>query len=214
MIEILIVDDHKIVREGLRTLIEKNEGMNVIAEAADGITAINLAQELRPHVVIMDISMPGLNGIEATRKILSHNPTVKVITLSMHDNEQFVIESLKVGATGYLLKDCAFTELTQAIREVATGKKYLCSKVNEYIINNYIAHSMGEVKSVFGLLTGREREVLQLTSEGHSTKMIAAKLAVSTKTIETYRLQLMEKLNLHSIAELTKYAIKNGITSL
>jgi DNA-binding NarL/FixJ family response regulator len=214
MINILIVDDHKIVREGLRTLIEKNKEMEVVAEASDGHAAIKLATELRPHLVIMDISMPGLNGIEASRKILAAHPKMKVIALSMHDNEQFVIESLKAGASGYLLKDCAFQELTHAINEVIEGRTYLCSKVNDYIIKNYVANASRVETSAFLVLTAREREVLQMMAEGHSTKVIASELAVSVKTIETHRQQIMDKLDIHSVAELTKYAIKTGITSL
>lgn len=214
MIDILIVDDHKMVREGLKTLIEKNHGMQVIGEASDGHEAIKLAQELHPHLIIMDLSMPELNGIESSRKILAHNSAIKIIALSMHDNEQFVIESLKAGSSGYLLKDCAFGELSQAITDVMNGKIYLCSKVNEYIIKNYVAQATKEDTSAYAILTAREREVLQLLSEGHSTKMIACDLTVSVKTIETHRQQIMEKLDIHSVAELTKYSIKNGITSL
>jgi two-component system, NarL family, response regulator NreC len=213
MTSILIVDDHRIVRLGLRTLIENNQGMEVLAEASDGNSAIKLACELNPQLVIMDISLPGLNGIEAARKILALNPKTKLIVLSMHDDEQFVIESLKVGASGYLLKDCTFKELIHAINEVMEGKTYLCSKVNEYIIKNYVANASKCETSAFSVLTVRQREVLQMMAEGYSTKIIASELNVSVKTIETHRQRIMDKLDIHSVAELTKYAIKAGLTS-
>ncbi len=210
---IIIADDHKLVREGLKNLIEKNLQMKVVGEASDGHAAVQLAQQLKPHLIIMDISMPGLGGIEATRKILTTLPETKIIALSMHDDEQFVLESLKAGASGYLLKDCAFDELLHAITDVMNGKTFLCSQVNQYIIKSYVAR-VSQYETAFSVLTPREREVLQMITEGNATKSIAVTLEVSIKTVETHRQQIMQKLDLHSIAELTKYAIRSGITAL
>jgi two-component system response regulator NreC len=202
------------VREGLRTLIEKQPGMEVVAEAENGRMAVQLARKLFPEVVVMDIGMPDLNGIEATRQILANNPEVKVIALSMHSAKRFVVEMLKAGSSGYLLKDCAFEELALAIRTVIANKIYVSPGINDMMIKDYV-HNLSKTEfSVASILTPREREVLQLLAEGKTTKQIAVSLKVSVKTIETYRLQIMHKLNLHSVAELTKYAIREGITSL
>ena len=202
------------MREGLLTLIEKQPDMKVVAEVENGRGAVQLAQKLLPEVVVMDIGMPDLNGIEATRQILANNPKVKVIALSMHSAKRFVVEMLKSGSSGYLLKDCAFEELALAIRTVIANKVYVSPSVNDMMIKEYV-HNLSETEfSVASILTPRERQVLQLLAEGKTTKQIAASLKVSVKTIETYRQQIMHKLNLHSVAELTKYAIREGITSL
>lgn len=202
------------MREGLRKLIEKQPDMEVVAEAENGRTAVQLAQKLFPEVVVMDIGMPDLNGIEATRQILANNPKVKVIALSMHSAKRFVVEMLKAGSSGYLLKDCAFEELALAIHTVIANKVYVSSSINDMMTKEYV-HNLSKTEfSVVSILTPREREVLQLLAEGKTTKQIADSLNVSVKTIETYRQQLMHKLNLHSVAELTKYAIREGITSL
>ncbi len=213
-IKILLADDHSIVRQGLRALIEKQPGMEVIAEAEDGLTTVRFAQELSPDVVIMDIAMPGLNGIEATRKIIAKTPGIKVIALSMHSNRRFVVEMLKAGASGYLLKDCAFEDLTHAIRAVVAKKMYLSFKIASIVIKDYINLFPKTEISVFSILTTREREVLQLMAEGKTTRQIAVHLGISVKTVETYRMQIMEKLDIHTVAELTKYAIREGLTSL
>jgi len=202
------------MREGLRKLIEKQPDMEVVAEAENGRTAVQLAQKLFPEVVVMDIGMPDLNGIEATRQILANNPKVKVIALSMHSAKRFVMEMLKAGSLGYLLKDCAFEELALAIHAVIANKVYVSSSINDMMTKEYV-HNLSKTEfSVASILTPREREVLQLLAEGKTTKQIAASLNVSVKTIETYRQQIMHKLNLHSVAELTKYAIREGITSI
>ncbi len=202
------------MREGLRTLIEKQPDMKVVAEAEDGRTAVQLAQKLFPEVVVMDIGMPDLNGIEAARQILANNPKVKVIALSMHAAKRFVVEMLRAGSSGYLLKDCAFEELALAIHTAIANKVYVSPSINDMIIKEY-AHNLSKAEfSVTSILTPREREVLQLLAEGKTTKQIAASLKVSVKTIETYRLHIMHQLNLHSVAELTKYAIREGIISL
>ncbi len=213
-IKIILADDHKIIREGLKALLEKQEGMEVIAEAQDGISTVRLTKRLLPDIVIMDIGMPDMNGIDATRSIISETQGVKIIALSMHSDRRFVLEMLKAGASGYLLKDSAFEELALAINTVISGQPYLSPKITDVVIKEYIHTIPKNEESAFTTLSKREREVLQLIAEGKSTKQIASYLNVSVKTIETHRQQIMEKLNIHSIAELTKYAIKEGITSL
>lgn len=213
-IKILIVDDHKIVREGLRTLLDKQTGMKVVGEAANGSTAVKQALELSPDIVIMDITMPDLNGIEATRRIIAKNPKIKVIALSMHSDRRFMVETLKNGASGYLLKDSAFDELAFAIKTVMKNQTYLSSQIADLVLKDYINQLNKKEPSAYSLLTPREREVLQMLAEGHTTKQISARMHVSVKTVETHRKQIMDKLNIHNIAGLTKYAIREGITKL
>jgi len=213
-VKILIADDHQIVRQGLRFLLEKEVDLKVVAEADDGRTTVRLARELNPGVIIMDVAMPDLNGIEATRQIIAESPATKVIALSMYADRRFVINMLKAGASGYLLKDCAFEELTRAIRVVLLHKTYLSPGVTDILVKDCKSGAPENEISAFGLLTSREREVLQLMSEGNSTAKIADNLHVSVKTVESHRQQLMQKLNLRSVAELTKYAIREGLTSL
>jgi DNA-binding NarL/FixJ family response regulator len=191
--------------------------MEVIAEARDGRGAVQLAHELRPDVVVMDVGMPGLNGIEATRQITSQEPHARIVALSMHSDRRFMGEMLKAGAKGYLLKDGAFEELATAIRSVVANKVYLSPRIANVVLDDYVhrdASGMASDTSAFAKLTPREREVLQLMSEGRATKEIAMDLHVSIKTVETHRRQIMEKLDIHSVAELTKYAIREGLTSL
>jgi two-component system response regulator NreC len=213
-IKILLADDHKLLREGLRALIEEQQNMTVIAEAENGRSAVQLAARLSPDIIVMDISMPGLNGIDATRRIAAEFPGVKVIALSMHADRNFVVEMFKAGAMGYLLKDCAFEELIRAINTVVANKAYLSAKLSDTMIKDYVNLFPGKNLSVFSALTTREREILQLLAEGKGTREIAAGLNVSTKTVETFRRQIMKKLDIHSVAELTKYAIRAGLTSL
>jgi DNA-binding NarL/FixJ family response regulator len=213
-IRIILADDHKIMREGLRALLEKQEDFEVAAEAENGLDAVQLAKKLRPHIVIMDIGMPGLNGIEATRQVTADVLTTKVIALSMHSDKRFVIEMLKAGVSAYLLKDSASEELVSAIRTVLAGKPYLSPQITDVVLKDYLSTLSKEEPSAFTLLTPREREVLQLIAEGRTTKQIATALFVSVKTVDTHRQQLMEKLDLRSVAELTKYAIREGLTSL
>jgi DNA-binding NarL/FixJ family response regulator len=216
MIKIVLADDHKILREGICSLVKGFPDMEVIGEAADGRTVLKLVKDLSPDIVIMDISMPDLNGIDATRRITAEHPKVKVIALSMHYDKQFVSEIFKAGASGYLLKDCAFDELEHAIRVVIENKTYInpqiASLVVESLVNQPSAINNGSQS--YSLLTEREREVLQMISEGNSTKQIASKLNVSAKTIESHRRQVMGKLNIRNVAELTKFAIREGITSV
>jgi len=213
-IRILLADDHKITRQGLRSLLEKQQDMEVVAEAEDGRTAVRLAGELSPNVVIMDVTMPDLNGVEATRQIVSQSPDVKIIALSMHSDTLFVTEMLRSGASGYLLKDCAFEELARAIHAVVADKTYLSPSVSGVVVDDYLHRLSKADFSDSQVLTDREREVLQLLAEGKSTKQIALKLHISVKTVETHRRQMMNKLDIHTVAELTKYAIRKGLTSL
>ena len=212
-VRIVIADDHRIVREGLRHLLEKRTDFKVVAEAADGESAVRLARELSPDVVIVDISMPGLNGVEATRRIVAERPGVKVLALSMHSDRRFVIETLKAGASGYLLKDSAIDDVVRAIEVVMARGAFLSPAITDMVVRDYLAQA-DDGNAAFSVLTAREREVLQLMAEGASTKEIAGRLTVSVKTVESYRQQIMEKLDLHSVAELTKYAIREGLTSL
>lgn len=214
-IKILLAENHKIFREGLRSLIEKQSDMEVVAEAEEGRTAVRLVRELLPDVVIMDISMPDLNGMEAARQITHEFGDVRIVALSMHSDSLFVTEMLKSGASGYLLKDCAFEELALAIRAVVAGKTYLSPSISSVVVDDYLHRSPKKTDfSGLDVLTNREREVLQLLAEGKSTKQIALKLHISGKTVETHRRQIMNKLDIHTVAELTKYAIRKGLTSL
>jgi two-component system response regulator NreC len=213
-IKILLVDDHKIVRDGLHALIDKYADLEVIAEAADGRSAVRLAKELSPNIVIMDISMPDLNGIEAARQIVSESPRVKVLTLSMHSDARYVKQLFSAGASGYLLKECAIEELVTAIHTIVANQIYLSPRITHVVLTEYLSKQPIAEASVFSVLTAREREVLQLMAEGKTTKEIAFSLDLSVKTVEAHRQKIMEKSNIHSIAELTKYAIREGLTSL
>ena len=212
--KILLVDDHKILREGIRSLVKGYNDMEVIGEAADGRAALQMVADDQPDVVIMDISMPDLNGIDATRLIHDKYPDVKVIALSMHHDKQFVSEIFRAGASGYLIKDSAFDELEHAIRVVMSGKTYINPHIASLVVESLVSQSPTPGPQAFSLLTEREREVLQLIAEGRSTKQIAVDLRVSSKTVESHRRQVMGKLNIRSVAELTKYAIREGLTTV
>jgi DNA-binding NarL/FixJ family response regulator len=224
-IRILIADDHRILREGLRSLLQAQLGTEVVAEAEDGRTAVAMAAELLPDVVVMDINMPDLNGIEATRRIRGgaegHEGGPKVIALSGHADERFAREMLRAGASGYVLKESAFDELAAAVHAAVAGRVYLSPTIAEVVVGGYVRgggsgtpDAASVQRNAFSDLTAREREILQLMAEGKSTKQIALHLHVSGKTVETHRRNLMEKLELHSVAELTKYALREGLTSL
>ncbi len=213
-IRILLADDHRILRSGLRGLLEKQAGFDVVAEAENGRDAVKKCRKLLPDIVIMDITMPDLNGVEATRQIVSETPQTKVIVLSVHSEQHFVSEVLKAGASGYLLKDCGFEEVNSAIDTVISGEAYLSPRITTVVRDDYLQHLTRSDTASPPALTAREREVLQLIAEGNSTKEIAYSLNVSVKTIEAHRQRIMEKLNLRSVAELTKYAIREGLTSL
>ena len=211
---ILLVDDHAITRQGLRSLIEKQPDLEVVGEAEDGRKALDLVRELLPDIVITDITMPNLNGIDATRQIVRQFPKVKVIALSVHSNRAFVADVLKAGASGYVLKDCTFDELVEAIRTVVDGSVYLSSKIAGVVVSDYVQRLSRIVESPLETLTEREREVLQMIGEGKNTIQIALQLHVSTKAIEANRRKIMEKLGAHSVAELVKIAVLGGLTSL
>lgn len=213
-IKVLLVDDHKIVREGLRSLLEKENDITIVAEADNGRTAVQRAIEILPDVVVMDIAMPEMNGIEATRRITAENPEIRVLALSMHSARRFVSEALSVGAKGYLLKDCAADELVRGIRTVAADKIYLSPDIADQIVKDYVKNLPDSQPAALNVLSTREKEVLQLIAEGRNTKEIAFTLNVSIKTIETHRQQIMKKLNLQSVAGLTRYAIREGLTPL
>lgn len=213
-LKVLLADDHRLFRDGLRTLLKQHDELEVVGETVDGPETVQAVMKLKPDIILMDISMPNLNGIDATRKILADRPTVKVIMLSMHSDQRYVIESLRAGATGYLLKDCAVDELMAAILMVAKDQIYLARSIAKVILRDYINLIASKPGSVFSTLSAREREVLQLLAEGKSTKEISSQLQVSVKTVETHRKQIMDKLNIHSIAQLTKYAIREGLTPL
>ena len=213
-VRILIADDHKILREGLNSLLEKQPEFAVVAEAQDGLSAISEAKKHKPDIAILDIGMPDLNGIEVTRRIRSEMAETRVIALSMHADRRFVMGILEAGANGYLLKDSAFAELITAVTAVAKGKMYLSPSIAETVVKNSLEKLDRKDEGSSVLLSGREREVLQMIAEGKSTKEIALKLFVSTKTVETHRKQIMDKLNIRTVAGLTKYAIREGLTSL
>jgi two-component system response regulator NreC len=213
-IRILVADDHRIVREAICSRLNREAGLEIVGEAEDGRNAIQLARELNPDVIIMETSMPNLNGIEATRQIVNELPEVKVIALSAHWDRRSVCEMLKAGASGYLPKRCAFEELVSAIQNVVSNRTYLSSHISGLVVDEYLHRTVEQGKSAYSILTDREREVLQLIAEGKSTKRIARELFVSPKTIEWHRSQLMKKLRIESVAELVKYAISEGLTSV
>ena len=209
----MIADDNQIMREGLRAMLDKEHDIQVVGEADDGRMTQRLARDLVPDVIIMDVAMPDLNGIEATRQIVAELPGVKIIALSMHDDRRFVLNMLKAGAAGYMLKDCAFKDLAKAIRVVMSHKTYLSHEVADIVVKDYLTSTQTAESSAFQLLSPREREVLQLIAEGRTSAQVADKLHISVKTVETHRQQIMVKLKIKSVAELTKYAIREGLTS-
>lgn len=214
-IRLLLADDHQLMREGLKALIDNEENMVLVGEAENGYDTIELARTMAPHVIVMDVAMPDLNGIEATRRVLEINPNIKVVALSGHLNKEFVRQMLESGASAYILKTRAYEELTRAVQEVMANRKFLSPEIAQGVVDEYVELTAASGKdSAFIILTDREREVLQLLSEGSSTKEMADVLGVSIKTVETHRRNIMEKLDLHSVAELTKYAISEGITTL
>jgi DNA-binding NarL/FixJ family response regulator len=210
---ILIADDHGVVRQGLSHLIASQDDMEVVGEAEDGLMVIRLAEEFSPDVILMDISMPNLNGVEATHLILTKNPSIKIIALSVHFDKRFVNEMLKAGASGYVLKSSLFEEVLRALRTVVAGERYLSPRITEVVLDDYIPYISNIEGADRAHLTERERRIVQMLAEGMSTKQIALRLHISPKTADANRRQIMNKLGISSIAELTKYAIREGITS-
>ena len=214
-IRILIVDDHQILREGLKALLAKEPDMEVVAEAEEGREALELARRLEPQVVILDITLPGLNGIELTRQILAENAEARVVALSIHTEQTYVSEMLSAGARAYLPKDTAFSELAKAVHAVVEGQVYLAPSVTGNLVKDYLYKiSEGTSRPISHKLSPREREVLQLLAEGMSAKEIAAFLHISRKTVESHRRRIMDKLGIQNIAQLTKFAIREGLTTL
>lgn len=209
-IRVVLADDHALVRAGIRSLLTAITGVEVVAEAGDGYEVVQLVDSLQPRLVLMDISMPGLNGLEATARIVKSHPRTAVIILSMHATEEYALQALRAGASGYLLKDAAPAELELAIAAVARGETYLSPAMSRHLITDYWRRVVDQVDPL-ERLTSRHREVLQLIAEGRTTKDIAAKLEVSVKTIETHRAHLMDRLDIHDIPGLVRFAIRVGL---
>jgi DNA-binding NarL/FixJ family response regulator len=209
-IRILLADDHTLLRAGIRSLLEKTPGVEVVGEAGDGREALNLVKELRPSIVLMDIAMSGLNGLEATARIIKEFPNSRVIILSMHANEEYVLQTLRAGAMGYLLKDAATAELELAIQAISRGDTYLSPAISKRVIDEYLGRINGQ-KSPMEQLTPRQREILQLIAEGKSTKEMAFLLNLSVKTVETHRTQLMDRLDIHDVPGLVRHAMRIGL---
>ena len=213
-IHILLADDHAVMRTGLRLVLERQPDFEVVGEASDGREAVGLVEQYRPEVVVMDVTMPNLNGIEAARQICAALPQTGIVMLSMHSDEAYVLRALKAGARGYLLKESAESDLIAAIRAVSTGKAFFSPAVSRMLVEDYVRQLQDrEIEDSYELLTTREREVLQLIAEGRSNKEIANILNLSLYTVETHRGNLMEKLNLHTVPELILYAVRKGVIS-
>ena len=214
-IRVLLAEDHTIVRQGIAALLGAESDMEVVGEACNGLEAIELARKLSPEVILMDIGMRQLNGLEATREIKKLFPSMKILVLTMHEDEEWIFQILKAGASGYLIKDSAMTDLTSALRAVYQGDSYLSPSISKMVIEEYIRKAeSGEKKGVEDLLSGREREILQLIAEGNSVPQISSLLCISKKTVEAHKTHIMEKLNIHDKVGLIKYAIRNGLTKL
>ena len=210
---ILLADDHTIFREGLRMLLSLENDLHVVGEAENGTDAIRLTKELKPHIVVMDVGMPNLNGVEATRTILETTPEVRVLGLSVYKDRRFVMGMLSAGAKGYLLKDCAGEELVRAIRNIMADQIYISSQVTGVVVEDYVRQVQSRGEPSLLLLTDREKEVVRLLTLGQHNKQIAASLGLSDKTVETHRQHAMDKLRIHSIADLTRFAIREGLVS-
>ena len=211
-IRILLADDHQVVREGFRALLEAEPDFEIVAETGDGLEAVRLAEHQKPHVLVVDLMMPGLNGLEVARQIGQRAPRTHVVMLSMHANEAYVLEALKNGACAYVLKDASAAELVRAVREANVGHRYLSPPLSEPAINSYIQRARNsDSLDLYDTLTNREREVLQLGAEGHTNAEIAGRLFISPRTVETHRANVMHKLGLRSQTELVRYALRRGI---
>jgi len=213
-IRLLLADDHRMMREGLRSLLETRDEFQVVGEACNGRDSVALARSLQPDVVIMDIGMKELNGVEATRQLRSESPRVKVVVLSTHSHENYVLSALEAGASAYVLKMCAHAELVQAISAAMCGRRFLSPDITGIVVDAWIQGAMFSRGPSHSRLTGREHEILQLVAEGETSGQIAQCLNISTRTVEQHRRRIMDKLNLHGVAELTAYAIREGIVCL
>ena len=211
-LRIVLADDHALVRAGIRALLERLPEVDVVAEAGDGLEALARVHAHRPDVLLIDIAMAGLSGLDAAARVRAECPAVKVVILSMHANEEYVVQALAAGAVGYLLKDAATTELDHALEAVARGETYLSPAISARVIASYLSR-VGAAASVRDPLTRRQKEILQLVAEGHSTKAIAFRLTISVKTVEAHRAQIMERLHIHDVAGLVKYAMRIGLIS-
>jgi len=212
-IRLLLVDDHPLVREGIRSCLSPHKQLEIVGEAADGREALDKAKELNPDVVLMDINLPRLNGLEATWLLRNAAPETKVLILTVHNNKEYVLQIVQAGARGYVLKDTSTEELVRAIERVNGGEAFFSSDVARLLLNDYVTHS-GRRKSVEDELSDREREVLALIAEGCSNKDIASRLGLSVRTVETHRARIMQRLDIHNTAGLTKFAINHGLASL
>ena len=213
-IRILLADDHNVMRRGLRLLLESQPGFSVVAEASDGSQAVEQAEATHPDVVVLDLAMPNLSGIEAAQRIIALRPETAVVVLSMHSDEGYVLRALKAGAKGYLLKDSAEGDLIEAIKEVSQGKTFFSPEISKMLVEDYVREIRTRgVEDSYELLTSREREILQLIAQGKSNKEVAARLNLSLYTVETHRRNLQDKLNLHSLAELILYAVRKRVIS-
>ena len=208
---ILLVDDHPVVRQGLRVLLEAEPDLSVVGEAADGLEVAKLVEDLQPKVMVLDLVMPSLNGLEVTRHVRQHFAETRVVILSMYANEAYVLQALRNGADGYVLKDATGTELVRAVREVAAGRRYLSAPLSERAIEAYVQKAQTATLDIHETLTTREREVLQLAAEGHKNPLIAARLGISPRTAETHRANLMRKLGLNTQTDLVRYAVRQGL---
>jgi DNA-binding NarL/FixJ family response regulator len=209
-LRVVLADDHALVRAGLRSLIEQLKDVTVVAEAADGHAALEAAAAHHPDIVLMDITMPGMNGFEAALRLRKEHPQIRIIVLSMHATEEYVLQALRAGASGYLVKDSAPLELALALQAVARGETYLSPPISRQVVDGYMQRA-GDTSEPLSVLTGRQREILQLVAEGNSTKDIARKLDLSVKTVETHRAQLMERLDIHDVAGLVRFAVRHGL---
>ncbi len=214
-VKLLVADDHKIFRQGIKKLLEEESDMQVVGEAADGREAVKKSTELKPDVILMDIAMANLNGLEATKQIKKVLPSIKVIMLTMHKNEEYILQSFQAGASGFILKEGAVEELVSAIRSIHQDKSFLSPTISKTLIDAYLRKmETGKTETPFDLLTDREREVLQLIAEGYTNREVAKALFISVKTVEAHRAHIMQKLNIHDIAKLVKYAIQKGLVDL
>jgi len=214
-INIVLVDDHEIVRQGIKSVLASEIDIKIVDEANNGRDAVRIVREKNPDIVIMDISLPGLNGLDASQQILKINKSVKVLILSMHENRVFIEKALSLGVKGYILKDSAVDEVVRAVREVQGGRFFLSTKISSFVVQDYISRKKRTIKlKSLTMLTGREREILQLIAEGLNNKDIAVKLNISLKTVQVHRNNIMQKLDIHNQAQLIRFALKEGISSL